>query len=388
MFELLVFLGLVGVIVISLLVLIILVIAKLISKNEEEKRKLDNKIKLFFIVFISAVILNIILSFFSQIMANTEEINGENSISKLEKIKINGTNQWISIRGENKDNPIILFLAGGPGGTQMAAVRHELGELEKKYVVVNWDQAGSGKSYGALSNKKIDVNTYIEDGIELTKYLIKRFNKEKIYLIGESWGSALGIFLINENPTLYHSFIGTGQMIDFKKTEIYDYNLALSLAKENGDEKIVEQLLENGEPPYYGKKVTFKSAVYLNYLSKQMSRNPNITNSGYNTIRDIASSEYGVLDKINFFRGIIFTFNNVYQKLYDIDLRKDYKELQVPVYFILGRHDLNAPISFVEQYYSILEAPKKEIIYFENSGHSPWINERNKFIEKVNEIFK
>jgi len=172
------------------------------------------------VVLMVSMIFNICLVTFSQLLANTPDIKSENGISELIQLKFNGRKQWISIRGYDKNAPVLLFLAGGPGGTQMAAVRHELGELEKHFVVVNWDQPGSGKSYFAEKTKEITVETYISDGYALTEYLKERFNKEKIFLIGESWGSALGIFLIEKYPESYHAFIGTGQMVDFKETEI------------------------------------------------------------------------------------------------------------------------------------------------------------------------
>ena len=108
---------------------------------------------------------------------------------------------------------------------------------------------------------------------------------------------------------------------------------------------------------------------------------------GYNTLRDLFSSEYGLLDKINFFRGIVYTFNRVYQQLYEIDLRKDYTKLEVPVYFFLGRHDVNAPTVLAEEYSEVLDAPDKKIVWFEHSGHSPWINESTKFVKEVLSCF-
>jgi len=162
-----------------------------------------------------------------------------------------------------------------------------------------------------------------------------------------------------------------------------DYARAMEIAKDKGDTSLIRRLTANGEPPYYGKNVTLKSAVYLNYLTSYMARNPDIHNPGYNTFRDISSSEYGLLDKINFFRGVINTYNHVYQQLYDIDMRIGYTKIDVPVYFFLGRYDVNAPTVLVEEYERILEAPDKRIVWFEHSGHSPWINERDKFIEEV-----
>lgn len=335
------------------------------------------------VFFVAVVILNMGLIIISQFTASTPPIDAENSISELIKIDLNGRKQWISLRGRDKSAPVLLFLAGGPGGTQMAAVRHELTKLENYFVVVNWDQPGSGKSYYAEKIQNITTDTYIKDGYALTEYLKKRFLKDKIYLIGESWGSALGIFLVDFFPESYHALIGTGQMIDFAETERMDYARAMEIAKDKGDTSLIRRLTANGEPPYYGKNVTLKSAVYLNYLTSYMARNPDIHNPGYNTFRDISSSEYGLLDKINFFRGVINTYNHVYQQLYDIDMRIGYTKIDVPVYFFLGRYDVNAPTVLVEEYERILEAPDKRIVWFEHSGHSPWINERDKFIEEV-----
>ena len=364
----------------------IFILTRIRKKSNQKQRVRIKKAVLF---FAAAMILNTGLIIFSQLAATTPRIVDEkgktpaNSIAELIKIELNGRKQWISLRGWNKDAPVLLFLAGGPGGTQMAAVRHELAELEKHFVVVNWDQPGSGKSYYAEKTVNITANTYIQDGHALTEYLKARFSKEKIYLVGESWGSALGIFLIDKYPESYHAFIGTGQMIDFAETERMDYAKAMEIAKEKGDTALIKKLKANGEPPYYGKDVTWKSAIYLNYLSAYMAKNPKIHNPGYNTLRDIASSEYGLLDKINFFRGIVNTFNQVYQQLYTIDMRKNYTKLNVPVYFFLGRYDVNAPTVLVEEYERILDAPDKGIVWFEHSGHSPWINEPEKFVKEL-----
>lgn len=375
----------------AVLILSIHHMAMLIRKKENPMR--ITRIKKTALYFVAVVALNIGLITISQFAASTPRIIDENgntpvnSISELRELELNGRKQWISLRGWDKNKPVLLFLAGGPGGTQMAAVRHELAELEKHFVVVNWDQPGSGKSYYAEKTRNITVDTYIQDGHALTDYLKQRFSQEKIYLMGESWGSALGIFLVANNPQSYHGFIGTGQMIDFAETERVDYAKAIEIAENNGDTALIKKLKTNGEPPYYGKDVTWKSALYLNYLSAYMASNPEIHNPGYNTFRDLASFEYGLLDKMNFFRGIINTFNNVYQQLYEIDLRKDYTKLDAPVYFFLGRHDVNAPTVFVEEYERLLDAPEKGILWFEHSGHSPWINEPDKFVKEVVSCF-
>jgi len=377
--------------IITVLLLVVLLLKLthriIISIGKKANLKQINNIKKTALLLAVVMIINIGFVTYTQIYAYTPPIDYENSIAEMFELELNGRKQWISIRCWDKNNPVLLFLAGGPGGTQMAAVRHELMELEKHFVVVNWDQPGSGKSYYAEKTHNITAETYIQDGYALTEYLTKRFSKNKIYLIGESWGSALGVFLVNKYPQSYHALIGTGQMIDFAETERMDYAMAMDIAKNNGDTEIVEKLTANGEPPYYGKNVTWKSAVYLNYLSMVMTNNPKIHNPGYNTLRDICSPEYGLLDKINYFRGIVNTYNHVYQQLYGIDMRTGYTKLEVPVYFFLGRHDINAPTVLVEEYERVLDAPDKKIVWFEYSGHSPWINERDKFVREVLSCF-
>lgn len=344
------------------------------------------------IFFVIILIISMIYIWMTQVMASTPAIKDQNgnilpnSISELRQVNLNGRKEWISIRGIDKNNPVLLFLAGGPGGSQMAAVRYNLAELEEAFVIVNWDQPGAGKSYGAAKTKSITVDNYIEDGNALTQYLCEEFSEEKIYLVGESWGSALGIMLAQRSPELYHAVIGTGQMVAFLETEQIDYKTVLDLAKKNNDTKTVAKLTKNGPPPYYGKDVTWKTAAYIPYLGSVMAKNPEIKNNSYSTMRDLAASEYGIMDKINFLRGIVNTFNYVYPQLYNVDLRTDAQTLKIPVYFFIGRHDINAPTELVEKYIKELSAPHKEIIWFEHSGHSPWINENNDFVKEILKI--
>lgn len=344
-------------------------------------------------VLIAGLLLMILFIWVTQLTVSTPDIRDENghivdgSIAELKQVTVNGHKEWVSIRGKDKSAPVLLFLAGGPGGTQMATTRHELTKLEDTFVVVNWDQPGSGKSYDCMKQNDITIQTYIDDGISLTEYLREQFGQNKIYLVGESWGSALGILLVNEAPEYYAGCIGTGQMVDFEETEVMDYDKAIEIAKNQDDQKTVNKLVQQGAPLYYKGNIAMKSAAYLNYLSSYMTKDPNISNGGYHTFRDILSSEYGILDSVNYMLGLMSTFNAVYPQLYDVDLRKACSKLKVPVYFFIGRHDINAPTSLVEDYYNLLEAPRKELIWFEHSGHSPWLNETNLFIEETNRVF-
>jgi pimeloyl-ACP methyl ester carboxylesterase len=323
----------------------------------------------------------------SQQLAATPAITGADgralpgSIAALEQVDLNGREQWISIRGADSSKPVLLFLAGGPGGSQLAATRMRLGELEKQFVVVNWEQPGAGKSYGAVNMDRLTPELYIEDGLALTQYLRERFGQEKITILGESWGSILGVWLVQRQPEWYHAFAGVAQMVAFLETDTYDYNLALQIARERGDTGKIAALEQQGPPPYYGDGVTWKVTEYIMYLSSYMAQDPAITGPGYNTFGEIAAAEYGLVDKVNYVRGLTETMNVMWPQLWEMDLREQAPRLEVPVYFLEGRHDVNAPPALVEEYLGTLDAPHKEIIWFEHSGHSPWVDETDKLVD-------
>jgi pimeloyl-ACP methyl ester carboxylesterase len=314
--------------------------------------------------------------------ANGQPIPG--SIATLEKVELNGSQQWISIRGKDVNKPVLLFLAGGPGGSQLVTERRTLAGLEDHFVVVNWEQPGAGKSFDAVDHSELTPERYISDGLALVSYLRDRFHEEKVYVLGESWGSALGIWMAQREPEAFHAFIGTGQMVAFLETDMMCYDFALKWAQERGDIKKVEQLRKQGPPPYYGKGMALKEAVYLMDTFNYMNANPAITDDGFNTFQDLAGAEYGLYDKLNWFRGPLGeTLDVVYPQLWDVDFRTQATKLEVPIYFLLGRHDVNAPPVLAEEYYELLDAPHKELIWFERSGHNPWVNESANFIDVV-----
>lgn len=392
-YELLFYLGLLLILITFIILLVVTLISRLIRlliKKPLKKRlpwlfTLRNQLIMVLIIAINFII----IVFISQKLAYTPPIvnaDGDSipgSIATLEKIKIGNSDQWITIRGKDVNNPVLLFLAGGPGGSQLVPTRTHLSELENHFVIVNWEQPGSGKSYGIIKNDELTPERYISDAHKLTEYLLDRFDEEKIYILGDSWGSALGIWLANRYPEDYYAFIGSGQMVAFEDTELWCYEKALEIAEEKGDISKVESFKKQGPPPYYGDDAVWKQAKYLMYLTKSMGDNPLITGPGYDTLGDVASPEYGLIDKVNFFRGTIYTFNNVYQQLYDVDFRNDVTDLDIPVIIMHGRHDLNAPPHLVEEYFQILNAPVKELIWYEHSGHNPWMNESDKFVEEI-----
>jgi pimeloyl-ACP methyl ester carboxylesterase len=325
----------------------------------------------------------------SQFFATTPPIVDENgqsipgSISTLEKVSLNGSEQWISIRGTDVNKPVLLFLAGGPGGSQLVTERRALDGLEDHFIVVNWEQPGAGKSFDAVDRSTLTPERYIADGITLAEYLRERFEEEKIYLVGESWGSALGVWMVQRNPEYFHALINSGQMVAFLENDLICYDFALNLARERGDTQKVERLTKQGPPPYYGKGTAMKESAFLMETFNYMNEDPRISDDGFNTFQDLASSEYGLYDKVNWFRGALETIDIVYPQLWDVDFRQQATQLEVPVYFLLGRYDVNAPPVLAEEYYQLLNAPHKELIWFDHSGHNPWVTESDRFEEVI-----
>lgn len=325
----------------------------------------------------------------SQAFAMTPPIAGSDgkplpgSIASLEQVTLNGSRQWISIRGRDTTKPVLLFLAGGPGGSQLATARYALGGLEDHFVVVDWDQPGSGKSFDAVDRSTMTPERYIQDAHELVLQLRQRFGQDKVYLVGESWGSALGVLLAQRYPELFHAFVGTGQMVAFLENDQMCYDFAVKWAQERGDTGKVDKLVRQGPPPYYGSGTAWAQATYLLDTFSYMNQNPAIADNGANTFRDLAAPEYGLYDKVSWFRGVLETLDVVYPQLWNIDFRKQATKLEVPVYFLIGRHDINAPVVLAEQYYQLLDAPHKEIVWFEHSGHTPWVSESDRFVEAM-----
>jgi pimeloyl-ACP methyl ester carboxylesterase len=366
------------------LAVLFLIIFQFVSKPVRTKR----------IIGITGMLIIAVLAVVaSQFFASTPPIvdsNGQqipNAIASLEKVTINDSDQWITIRGQNKENPVLLFLSGGPGGSQLVTERRALGKLEESFIVVNWDQPGAGKSYNAVDQKALTVDRYVNDGLALAAYLRDRFQKEKIFLLGESWGSALGVWMIQKEPDLFYAFGGTGQMVAFLENDLKCYQFAIDQARERGDTKKIQALEKQGPPPYYGKGTALKESAFLLETFRYMNADPNISDDGFNTLQDLAGHEYGLLDKVNWFRGLLYTLDVVYPQLWEVDFRIQAPALEIPVFFLIGRHDVNAPPDLTEAYYQILQAPKKELIWFERSGHNPWVTEADLFSEVLVDRF-
>jgi pimeloyl-ACP methyl ester carboxylesterase len=289
-----------------------------------------------------------------------------NSIAVMERVRLGGSEQWITIRGRDTSNPVLLYLGiGGPGAGGFPASAMTLAPLEEHFVVVNWDQPGTGKSYAAVPISTLTVERFVADAHELTQLLRARFHQEKIYVLGLSWGSILGTKLVHQYPELFYAYVGTGQMVNTVENDRLGYELALTLASERGDAGTLGALQRYGPPPYVGESMAIKYAAYNNVLFDHMG---SLRLELVLLLAPQFAREYGLIDKVNFARGLIESFTVVYPQLRDLDFTTEAARVDVPMYFLVGRQDVNAMASLVERYYNVLEAPHKELIWL-SSGH-------------------
>jgi pimeloyl-ACP methyl ester carboxylesterase len=297
------------------------------------------------------------------------------SISELTAVSLGGQQQTIMIRGHSADLPVLLYLSGGPGQSDLPYSRVLLADLTQDFIVVSWDQRGTGKSYPALEPiETLTLDQAVADTIELTNYLRERFDEEKIYLMGESWGTTLGVLAVQQQPDLYHAWIASGQMVSQRETDHQLYQDVLDLAQRTGNTALSEQMLAFGEPPYAD--TPYPNAVVMGYYDALgQSYTPPQDYIERGTAANlgpwgILGSEYNLVEKVNVLRGLIDMFTVMYPQLQEIDFQQDVPQLDVPVYILDGKAELAARRDLALAWYAQLEASSKHIYTFDNAGHS------------------
>lgn len=298
------------------------------------------------------------------------------SIAELATVNIGGHDQAIMIRGYDVNKPILLYLSGGPGQSSLPYARVMFGDLTRDFILVGWDQRGTGKSYAALDpTSTLTLDQAVSDTIELTNYLRDRFDEDKIYLLGESWGTTLGVLAAQQRPDLYHAFIGSGQMVSQRETDQRLYYDLIEYAAHRGDMMLAADILAYGEPPYadvpyaYGFVMGYYDALYKPYTPPQayVERGEGAGLGPWGVL----GSEYNLVEKINVLRGLIDMFTVLYPQLQEIDFRQDVTRLEVPVYILDGQAELSSRRDLALEWLDQLEAPQKDIFSFENAGHAP-----------------
>jgi len=262
-------------------------------------------------------------------------------------IKIGGINQWVSVKGKDIHDPLLLWLHGGPGGSVMNKADKFTKKLQEDFIVVQWDQRETGKTLDLnKSPQPLIFSLFQQDTHDIIDSLLAQFHYKKLYLVGHSWGTALGFYIADKYPELLYAYVAISPMINQRESE----RMTLDMLKENaGRKKEIEELsavkipFENGEQLYYDRKWLYAF-------------------SGQKLI--------GITFPKKFVLSWASTWLLVFNEASAINLFDSAPEIKCPVYFFAGRKDYQTHFAVTEDYYNKLVAPKKQLFWFEQSGHS------------------
>ena len=327
-------------------------------------------------------------------LEKSTRIETPNGISSLEEIALGGVTQWIFIRGTDQNNPVLLFLHGGPGAPLlgMASSRKHDAEMIEHFTVVHWDQRGAGKSYSSdIPVESMTFDQFVEDCNELIDHLRDRFRTEKVFLVAHSGGTIIGIKTAYRYPEKIHAYVGVAQVINDYEQQRISYDFAVEEAAKSGDVGIQEALEAIGPPPYESPKDSMEKEKlvgrYGGFLHdssiRQMMKMASLV------IDFLTSPEYSLSEGIRTFRnqGFEFTMNAMWEEMKTVDLAKEIQSIKVPVYFFEGKYDMNVPTVLVEKFYDNLGAEKgKKLIIFEDSAHMPMIEEKERYQELLIDV--
>jgi pimeloyl-ACP methyl ester carboxylesterase len=313
--------------------------------------------------------------------AQTYAVTTPNGIDEASYVEIGGIEQWITIRGEDRDSPVLLFLHGGPGDATnpwgYAAFRSWL----KYFTVVQWDQRGAGRTFGrngAVSASTITPERMVQDGIELSELLRKRLHKDKIVLVGHSWGSVLGFFMVKARPDLFYAFVGTGQVAaEFSRTSAVAYAAIVERASREGNSQALAELKEVGPPPYKDGKgfgVQHKWANLFEGADVFLASTLGFA---------LDAPGYSVGDINDWFDGQSVSGEHLVPYFDELDRKLLGGQLAVPVFVIQGAEDYTTPTSLARAYVDSLRAPRKAFATIEGAGHFAVFTKQDGFLREL-----
>jgi pimeloyl-ACP methyl ester carboxylesterase len=310
-------------------------------------------------------------------------------VDELKSLEINGTRQWVLYRGEDRTKPLLLFLHGGPGYPLMWFSRAFDDLLLRDFVVVHWDQRNAGKSYSP--DTPIETNTLdqiVADGLEVTSHLRREFGKETVILVGHSWGTMVGANMAMKRPSDFEAYVSIGTGADWKRAEALRYAQLQKLAREKNDQKAIGDLQELGPPPFLSSERYERFGELIFRLDGFAGTSRRLTEAELAEAMQ-KNKEYSDEEIATGVEALKGNLDQLAEFLNEYVLMKAVTKLDVPVYFLQGRHDMNTPTVLAKEYFDALEAPKgKHWIVFEDAAHLAMYEERQKFLDLLKSISK
>lgn len=294
-------------------------------------------------------------------------------------IEINGCRQFLSVRSAGDNNPLLLYLHGGPGDAALPLVTKYNHSLEAHFTVAVWEQRGTGKSYYPFgNNEKLSIALFVEDIYCIAKYLLEKYQQKKLFLVGHSWGSVLGLQFCRIHPELVHAYTGCGQVVNMKQGSRLAYEYTLSEAIKHGNTKTLDRLKDidcSYSSESWLEDLLFVTGCVVKYKGSFYGH------KNYNSfVKDfIFSKEYTFKDLFHRQKGSLQSIKHLWPELMTVNF-EDITEFPVPVFLVEGRYDYHVSSSLVKEYFNTIITPKK-FFWFENSCHFPQWSESKKFTE-------
>jgi len=313
-------------------------------------------------------------------------IHSPNGIQEGMFVAIGGIDQWLQIRGEDRKNPVLLFVHGGPGASTIP-ISSGWQPWEKYFTVVQWDQRGAGRTYrgtGRAIAPTMTVARMAQDGIEVAEYLRAHLHKDKIVLVGHSWGSFLGIHIVKQRPDLFYAYVGTGQVIGSatfeKQFEVTIAHLQRLAQAVNNTEALMELA------PIAARQNKLGDRLILEKWAKALAL-PSIESFKLaGRIPPPFMPDFSLLDWYYWRRGILFSAEYLRGRdgpMNQVDLRSLGVEFAIPMFFFEGTEDYMTPIQPAEQYFDQIEAPHKEFVRFESGDHFIPLDRPDEFLAEL-----
>lgn len=302
--------------------------------------------------------------------------DGTNSVAAIDYIEIGDIEQCVLIRGHNIKNPILLFMHGGPGMPMMYLAHKFQRPLENDFTVVQWDRRGAGKTFAKNTPpvESINVRQTLNDAYALIDTLRNRYNQDKIILVGHSFGTYLGSIMVTEKPEMFSAYVSIGQVVDNDKERVLQEKFVREKAKLTGRNEILEALDKPSKPNL--EKWLFE---FGGELKNSQSFFPLVWTG-------MLAPEYTLPEVLKVANGSSFSSSNMKYNVLSNSIYNEITEYEIPVYFFVGRSDYTTPYELISEYYEMIKAPKKEIIYFEDSAHFPFFEEPVKFCAELKKI--
>lgn len=299
------------------------------------------------------------------------------SVALMKQESIGSIQQQLWIRGVSTSNPALVLLHGGPGASEASLFRHFDADLENHFLVVYWEQRGAGRSYHRdIPRDSMTMAQFLDDLDEVVELVRDRYHKDKVILLGHSWGSALGMLYAYKHPEKVAAYVGVGQVANMPAGELASYNFALREAEKVNHSMALRQLEAIGTPPHTVEAMLV-SRKWVEHFGGSFSGELSM---GYLIWAALRTDEASLVDLYKFDKGNQFSLECLWPEFRDLDLTR-YTQFETPIFFLLGRHDWQVPAVVAEEYFDQVEAPGKALVWFENSGHNSPFEEPGKFVE-------